>query len=108
MENSKLEISLLGSCWGKTAPENPPIPLNSLSSEDSTDSDKDLAEELHEFFRSMIWDDFSGEEEEEKSSFTEDEELEGSLTELMILMTSSLMMMILIMTDIYLKHPTTE
>ena len=64
----------------KTAPENPPIPLNSLFHEDSTDSDKDLAEELEEFFRFMIWNYISGEEEEAKSSFTEDEELEGSIS----------------------------
>ena len=55
---------------GKTAPENPLIPLNSLLPEDSTE---DLAEELDEFFRFMIWNDWSGEEEEEKSSFIEDE-----------------------------------
>ena len=64
---------------GKTAPENPPIPLNSLFPEDSvyTDSNEDLAEE---FFRCMIWSDLSGEEEEEESSFIEDEEREGSIS----------------------------
>jgi hypothetical protein len=74
--------SLLGTHLGKTAPENPPVPLNSLFPEDSvsTDSDEDLAEELDEFFRSMIWNDLSGEEEEEDSSFIEDGEREGSIS----------------------------
>ena len=57
-------------------------PLNSLFSEDSTftDSDEDLAEELHEFFRFVIWKDISGEEEEEESTFIEDAEREGSIS----------------------------
>jgi len=56
--------------------------LNSLFPEDSvsTDSDEDLAEELDEFFRFMIWNDPSGEEEEEDSTFIEDEEREGSVS----------------------------
>jgi len=72
----------LGTYLGKTAPENPPVSLNSLFPEDSvsTDSDEDLAEELDEFFRFMIWNDLSGEEEEEDSSFIEDEEREGSVS----------------------------
>ena len=72
----------MGTYLGKTAPENPPVPLNSLFPEDSasTDSDEDLAEELDEFFRFMIWNDLSGEEEEEDSSFIEDEEREGSIS----------------------------
>ena len=39
---------LLGTYLGKTAPENPPVSLNSLFPEDSvsTDSDEDLVEEL--------------------------------------------------------------
>jgi hypothetical protein len=107
----------LGNYLGKTAPENPPVPLNSLFPEDSasTDSDEDLAEELDEFFRFMIWNDLSGEEEEEDSSFIEDEELEGSISatdlfaELMILMTSSLMiLMTMMIEDIYLKYPIIE
>jgi len=55
--------------------------LNSLFPEDSasTDSVEDLADELDEFFRFMIWNDLSGEEEEEDSSFIEDEEREGSI-----------------------------
>ena len=55
--------------------------MNSLFPEDSfsTDSDEDLAEELYECFRFMIWNDLSGEEEEEDSSFVEDEEREGSI-----------------------------
>ena len=57
---------ILGTCFGKIAPEIPPIPLNSLFPEDSTGSDEDLAEELDELFRFMIWNDLSGEEEEEK------------------------------------------
>jgi hypothetical protein len=71
---------LSGTYLGKTAPENPPVPLNSLFPGDSvsTDSDEDLAEELDEFFPFMIWNDLSGEEEEEDSSFIEDEEREGS------------------------------
>ena len=90
---------------GKTAPENS---LNSLFPEDSTDSDQDLPGELDEFFCFMIWNDLSGGEEEEKSSFIEDEELESFLLRTsslnsMIFMTPSLMM-----TDIYLKHPITE
>jgi hypothetical protein len=66
----------LGSYLGKSAPEHPPVSLNSLFPEDSisADSDEDLAEELDEFFRFMIWNDLSGEEEEEDSSFIEDEE----------------------------------
>jgi len=110
----------LGTYLGKTAPENPPVPLNSLFPEDSasTDSDEDLAEELDEFFRFMIWNDLSGEEEEEDSSFIEDEEREGSvsatdlLLKLRILMISSLMtlmiLMTMMMTDINLKYPITE
>jgi hypothetical protein len=62
----------LGTDLGKTAPENPPVPWNS---EDSTDTD--LAEES---FRFMIWNDLSGEEEEEESSFIEDEVREGSIS----------------------------
>ena len=73
---------MLGTYLGKTAPENPPVSLNSLLPEDSVsaDSDEDLAEELDEFFRFMIWNDLSGEEEEEDSSFIEDEEHEGSIS----------------------------
>jgi len=58
------------------------FPLNSLFPEDSvsTDSDEDVAEELDEFFRFMIVNDLSGEEEEEDSSFMEDEEREGSIS----------------------------
>jgi hypothetical protein len=59
---------------GKTAPENPPVSLNSLFPEDS------VSEELDEFFRFMIWNDLSGEEEEEDSSFIEDEERECSIS----------------------------
>ena len=72
----------MGTYLGKTAPENPPLPLNLLFPEDSvsTDSDEDLAEELDEFFRFMIWNDLSGEQEEEDSSFIEDEEREGSVS----------------------------
>ena len=52
--------------------------MNSLFPEESvsTDSDKDLAEELDELFRFMILNDLSGEKEEEESSFIEDEERE--------------------------------
>jgi len=53
----------------------------------------------------MICNDLSGEEEEEKSSFIEDEELEGStdlFAELGDLISS------LMISDISLKHPTTE
>ena len=73
---------LLGTYLGKTAPENTPVSLNSLFPEDSvsTDSDEDLAEELDEFFRFMIWNDLSGEEEEKDSSSIEDEELQGSVS----------------------------
>ena len=69
----------LGTYLGKTAPENPLVSLNSLFPEDwvSTDSDEDLAEE---FFRFLIWNDLSGEEEQEDSSFIEDEEREGSIS----------------------------
>jgi len=54
---------LLGTCLGKIAPENPPGTLNSLFPEDSasTDSDEDLAKELDEFFRLMIWNNLSEE-----------------------------------------------
>jgi len=61
----------LGTYLGKTAPENPPVSLNSLFPEDSVSTDSD--EELNEFFLFMIWNDLSGEEEEEYSSFIEDE-----------------------------------
>jgi hypothetical protein len=102
---------------GKTAPENPPIPLNSLFPEDSvsTDSDKDLAEELDEFFHFMIWNDLSREEEEEDSSVIEDEDFEGSISaadlfaeiddfdDIIIMILMTLMMM-----DIYLKYPIIE
>ena len=73
---------MLGTYLGKTAPDNPPVSLNSLFPEDSvsTDSDEDLAEEFDEFFRFMIWNDLSGEEEEEDSSFIEDEKREGSIS----------------------------
>jgi len=66
----------LGTYLGKTAPDIPPVPWNSLFPEDSTstDSDEDLAEELDEFFRFKIWNDLSEEEEEEDSSFFETEE----------------------------------
>ena len=110
----KKTIPLLGTYLGKTAPENPPVSLNSLFPEDSvsTDSDEDLAEELDEFFRFMIWNDLSGEEEEEDSSFIEDEEREGSISatdQMMILMISSLMsLMTMMMTDINLKYPIIE
>ena len=72
---------VFGTYLDKTAPENPHVPLNSLFPEDSasTDSDEDLAKELDEFFRFMIWNDLSGEEEED-SSFIEDEEREGSIS----------------------------
>jgi hypothetical protein len=43
---------LLGTYLGKTAPENPPVSLNSLFPEDSVSTDSD--EELNEFFRFMI------------------------------------------------------
>jgi hypothetical protein len=74
---------VLGTYLGKTAPQNPPIPLKLLFPEDSvsTEPDEDLAEELGEFFRFRIWNDLSGEEEEEEeSSFIEDEEREGSIS----------------------------
>ena len=72
----------MGTYLGKNSPDNPPFPLNSLFPEDSvsTDSDEDLAEELDEFFRFMICNDLSGEEEEEDSSFIEDEEREDSIS----------------------------
>ena len=58
------------------------VPLNSLCPGDSasTDSDEDLAEELDEFFRFMIWIDLSGELSGEDSSFIEHEEREGSIS----------------------------
>jgi len=65
--------------FDKTAPENPPIPLNSLFPEDSISTDSD-EEDLDEFFRFMIWNDKSDKEEEEESSFFEDEEREGSIS----------------------------
>jgi hypothetical protein len=78
-EQSLPEEGLLGTYLGKTAHENPPVPLNPLFPEDSasTNSDEDLAAELDEFLRFMIWNDVSGKEEEENSSFIEDEEREG-------------------------------
>jgi hypothetical protein len=68
-------MKFVGCYLGQNCSENQPIPLNSLFPEDTTDSDEDVADELDEFFLFMIWNDFSGEEEEEKSSFIEDEEL---------------------------------
>ena len=41
----------------------------------NNNNNEDLAEELNEFFRFMIWNDLSGEEEEEESSFIGDEEI---------------------------------
>jgi hypothetical protein len=70
----------LGTYLVKTAPENPPIPLNSLFPLDSTDSDEDFAKELDEFFRFMIWNDLSREQEEQESCFTEDEAMESSIS----------------------------
>ena len=98
-------LTVLGTYLGKTAPENPPVSLNSLFPEDSvsTDSDEDLAEELDEFFRFMIWNDLSGEEEEEDSSFIEDEGREGSISA-----DITVILMTLMMTDIYLKYPIIE
>jgi len=100
---------LLGTYLDKSAPENPPVPLSSLFPEDcaSTDSDEDLAEELDEFFRFMIWNDLSENRKKKiqvllkmksvKALFL----LRNSLLKLMILMTSSLMiLMTLMMTDI--------
>jgi len=99
---------LLGTYLSKTAPENPLIPLNSLFPENSpsTDSDEYLAEELDEFFCFMIWNDLSGEEEEEESGCIEDGEREGSIsaTELCAEFDS----IDLMMTYIYLKHPVIE
>jgi len=100
---------MLGTYLGKTAPENPPIPLNSLFPDDSTstDSDEDLAEELEEFFRFMIWNDLSGKEEKRKKKSQVLLKMKRrkalflvrtSLLNSMIFMTSSLM--ILMMTDI--------
>ena len=56
---------LLGTYLGKTACENPPISWNSLIPENSvsTGSDDDLAEEMDEFFRFMIWNELSVQEE---------------------------------------------
>jgi hypothetical protein len=45
-----MSYSVLGTYLGKTAPENPPVPLNSLFPEGSTDSNEDLAEEYDSFF----------------------------------------------------------
>jgi len=72
----------LGTYLGKTAPENPPIQLNSFLSDDSasTDSDEDLAKQLDEFSCFMILNDLSGEEKEEESSVIEDEDREGSIS----------------------------
>jgi hypothetical protein len=74
---------ILGTYLGKTAPENPPIPLNSLFPEDSasTDSDEDLAEELDEFFRFMIWNDLSGGEEEATDLFAELDDFDDIITD---------------------------
>ena len=58
---------------GKDALENPPVPLNSLFPDDSVSTDSD-----EEFFRFMIWNDLSGEEEEKDSRYIEDEVREGS------------------------------
>ena len=82
----KLKKKILKNKEFDGAPENhnPPIPLNSLFSEDSTDtdSDADLAEELDEFFRFMIWNDLWGEKEQEESSFIEEESIWVSATDL--------------------------
>ena len=104
----------MGTYLGKTAPENPPVSLNLLFPEDSvsTDSDEDLAEELDDFCRFMIWNDLSGEEEEEDlkmKSFKVLFLLRTSLLKVMILMISSLMtMMTMMMMDINLKYPIIE
>lgn len=46
--------------------------MNVLFQDDSSDS-ADVADELNEFFRFMVWNDLSEEEEEQKQSFTENE-----------------------------------
>jgi len=51
----------------------------------------------------MIWNDLSGEEEEEDSSFIEDEGREGSISA-----DITVILMTLMMTDIYLKYPIIE
>ena len=64
-EKSLQGEGLLGTYLGKTACENPPTSLNSLIPENSvsTGSDDDLAEEMDEFFRFMIWNELSVQEE---------------------------------------------
>jgi hypothetical protein len=52
----------------------------------------------------MIWNDLSGEEEKEDSSFIEDEGREGSISGDII----TVILMTLMMTDIYLKYPIIE
>jgi len=73
---------VVGHLFGQTAPQNPLVSLNALVLEDSacTDYDEDLAEGLDKFFGFMIWNDLSGEEGKEDSSFIEDEEREGSVS----------------------------
>jgi len=73
---------LLGTYLGKTAPDIPPVPLNSLFPEDSisTDSDEDLAEELDEFYRFKIWNDLSEEKEEEDSTCISKDWFRGSIS----------------------------
>jgi hypothetical protein len=87
----------LGTYLGKTAPENPPVSLNLLFPEDSvsTDSDEDLAEELDEFFRFMIWNDLSGEEKKKIQILLRME----SFKTLFLLRTSLLKLMILMSDD---------
>jgi hypothetical protein len=50
-------VEAQGTFLGKTAPKNPPNPLNSLFLENSTAFDEGLADESDEFFRFMIWND---------------------------------------------------
>ena len=108
---------MLGTYFGKNASENPPVSLNSLFPKDSvsTDSVEDLAEELDEFFRFMIWNDLSENRKKKiqvllkmksvKALFL----LRTSLLKMMILMISSLMiLMTMMMTDINLKYPIIE
>jgi hypothetical protein len=97
-----------GTYLGKTAAENPPLPLNSLLPEDLL-----LLIPMKiwlKFFRFMMWNALSGEEEEEDSSFIEDEEREGSIsaTDLFAEIDDFDDIMTPMMTDVYLKYPIIE
>jgi len=78
ISSSELKSTYSGPIDSQTAPEQPRIPWNVLVLDEPKDSEDN---ELDEFFRFLVWNDVTGEEEEEeqKQNVTEDE-LESSIS----------------------------